>query len=416
MKKGKSTKNIERNKGYFFKIAVMFLIGALILTVASCGKAESTGEAEYPPPQNLYISGFTGSGADRVVNLFWEVPEVGPTVNQYVVYKNGAETARTSDTEHQDIIGNSDCDFYVTAIYESGTESGQSNTVTTENTADISPVSPGTGKDSKGSQNGEDSTPEGGGGQDTGVIIENDEDPEIAGENSEDDADSKSFNLNEMLSGPCGNPYFPVAEGISHTYSSSGGIVISTITSVHEDGFTVTHTADGGTQIHEWKCLPEGLVDFSNPVGEALKVMGGEATIIGNTSVTGVTIPASISIGDNWSQTYSGTLDVQEYDGALDFSLTTNHSVVGTEEVAVPFGTFKALKLNNSLESNFILKTHGISTPLYTYTATSTSWIVENIGTVKTTTQGSIKGVGQMAKMISHKFSDTTELIEFSLP
>jgi len=168
--------------------------------------------------------------------------------------------------------------------------------------------------------------------------------------------------------------------------------------------------------MHEWECLPEGLVDLSNPIGDELKVMGEGMTFTGTGSATGVTIPASISAGDSWSQTYKGTLDVQEYDGALDFTVTINYSAAGEEEITVSAGTFNALKVDSTIESGFILKTQGISMPLYSYNATGTTWFVENIGQVKSTTQGTIEGTGQMAGLLSEEFSDTTELIEYSLP
>jgi hypothetical protein len=308
------------------------------------------------------------------------------------MYRNGEEVTRTTGTEYNDSIGNSDYDFYVTAIYEDGTESGPGNTINTGNPADMSPVGPG----------------------DTVKDQENDEDSGLNGDDDKD-SDPLAFNWDEILSSPCGNPYYPVVEGISYTYSSSNGTYASTITDVRDAGFTVTYSIADSTQTHEWECLPEGLVDFSNPLGDALKVMGEGATIVGNTSVSGITIPSAISVGDTWSQTYSGTLEVQEYDGALDFSATTNYSAVSKEEVTVSIGTFEALKVNSTLEADFILKTHGMSMPLYTYNMTGTTWFVENIGPVKSASQGLIKGIGQMSEF-SQDFSDTTELIEFSLP
>lgn len=395
MKKRKNIKACHR--GHSGKIAIMILVLGLILLAVSCKppatEEPAPGADGYPPPQNLSIAGFTGSGEDRAVNLGWEAPDTGLTVTHYVVYRNGEELAETADTEYQDVIGNSDYDFYVTAIYEDDIESSPTNTINTGDPADMPPVGPG----------------------DAGKDRENDEDSDLNGDDDKD-TDAQAFNWDEVLSGPCGNPYYPVAVGISHTYATSTGTITSTITDISEDGFTVTHTVASSTQTHEWECLPEGLVDLSNPIGDAFETMVEGVTLTGDTSVTGVTIPASISVGDKWTQTYLGTMNVQEYDGALDFSLTVNYSVVGEEEVTVPAGTFKALKLNNTLESDFILKTSGISMPLYNYSATGTSWVVENIGTVKSITQGMIKGLGYMEGQLSHEFSDTMELIEFSLP
>ena len=408
----KKRKNITIwHKSFFTKFALFLLISSLIFIVTSCGQATEAGEAEYPPPQNLQIAGLMGSGADRAVRLAWKVPDTENTIIQFVVYRNGDEKARTSSTEYKSIIGSTDYDFYITAIYEGEIESIPGNAVNTGNPEDISAVGPGTGK--------EEETKEG--NEDPGLLGDDKKEVEKGSESGEDtelkgDDDTESYSGYTMISGPCGNPYYPVAEGISHTYKSSSGTITSTITSVNDSGFTVTHNIAGSTQMHEWECLPEGLVDLSNPIGDELKVMGDGITITGKGSATGVTIPASISAGDTWSQTYKGTLDVQEYDGGLDFTVTINYSAVGEEEITVSAGTFKAIKVNSTIESDFTLKTQGISMPLYSYNATCTTWFVENVGPVKSNTQGTIEGTGQMSGLLSEEFSDTTELIEYSLP
>ena len=366
------------HKSYFTRFAVILLIASLILMTASCSRGVEVSEEKYPPPQNIYIAGFTGTGVDRAVSLAWEAIDIENTIIQFVVYRNGDEIERTTNTECQSVIGISDYDFYVTAVYENGIESSPGNVVNTGNPEDISAVGPGIGKEEELQESDEDP---GLSGDDKKEVEDGSESGEDAELKEDDATDKKSSSGYTMISGPCGNPYYPVAEGISHIYKSSSGTIKSTITSVHEKGFTVTHNVAGSTQIHEWECLPEGLVDLSNPIGDELKVMGEGITITGTASVTGVTIPASISAGDTWSQTYSGTLEVKEYDGALDFIVTTNYSVAGEEEITVSAGTFKAMKVNSTIESDFTLKTQGISMPLYTYNATGTTCFVENIGT-----------------------------------
>jgi hypothetical protein len=408
----KKRKNITVwHKSFFTKFALILLISSLILMFSSCSRGVEVSKEKYPPPQNLYIAGFTGTGIDRAVRLSWEVPDTENTIIQFVVYRNGDEAERTASTEYQGVIGSTDYDFYITVIYEGEIESNPGNAVNTGNPVDISAVGPGTGKED---------TQEG--NEDSGLLKDDNKEADNGSESGEDqglegdDEEDTNEKSSSGYTGPCGNPYYPVTEGISHTYKSSSGTITSTITSVHEAGFTVTHNIGGSTQMHEWECLPEGLVDLSNPIGDELKVMGEGMTFTGTGSATGVTIPASISAGDSWSQTYKGTLDVQEYDGALDFTVTINYSAAGEEEITVSAGTFNALKVDSTIESGFILKTQGISMPLYSYNATGTTWFVENIGQVKSTTQGTIEGTGQMAGLLSEEFSDTTELIEYSLP
>ena len=88
-------------------------------------------EIEYNPPQNLQITGYTGSRNSREVNLSWEAPDTELTVVEYVVYRDGVEIDRTPDTIFQNRIRKKNYTFYVTAIYEGDIESDPSNEVTT---------------------------------------------------------------------------------------------------------------------------------------------------------------------------------------------------------------------------------------------------------------------------------------------
>ena len=410
----KKRKNItDWHKSYFTKFAAMLLAASLILMVASCSRGAEVNKEKYPPPQNLYIAGFTGTGADRVVSLAWEAIDTENTVTQYVVYRNGDDIERTANTKYQNVIGNSDYDFYITAIYEGEIESNPSNTVNTGNTGDISAVGPGPDKEEELQESDEDPSLSGDDKEEVDNGSESGENQGLEGDD-EEDTDKKSSSGYTMISGPCGNPYYPVAEGISHTYKSSSGTITSTITSVHDAGFTVTHNVAGSTQIHEWECSPEGLVDLSNPASEALKVISAGAIITGTSSVTGVTIPGSISVGDAWTQTYSGTLTVEGYETDLDFTATVNYTAVNTETITVSAGTFKAIRVDSKLNSDYTLKTHGVSMPLYTYNGTSSAWFVEGVGSVKSTTHHIIKGTG--AVKLSEEFTSTMELTEYSLP
>ncbi len=117
--------NIIGNNDYTFNVKAVYAGGII---------SDSSNEVTtitYSPPRNLIIAGYTGSGSSRAVNLAWDAPDTQHVIVQYVVYRNGIEIGRTADTNYQNIIGSSNYNFYVTAIYEDGTESGQSNTVTT---------------------------------------------------------------------------------------------------------------------------------------------------------------------------------------------------------------------------------------------------------------------------------------------
>ncbi|MDD5622069.1 MAG: prepilin-type N-terminal cleavage/methylation domain-containing protein [Actinomycetota bacterium] len=117
--------NIIGNSDYTFNIKAVYAGG--IISDPSNGVTTIT----YSPPRNLHITGYSGSGNNRTVNLAWDAPDTQQVIIQYVVYRNAIEIGRTADTNYQNIIGSSNYNFHITAIYEDGTESSPSNTVTT---------------------------------------------------------------------------------------------------------------------------------------------------------------------------------------------------------------------------------------------------------------------------------------------
>ncbi|MGM0365006.1 MAG: hypothetical protein ACQEP5_00550 [Actinomycetota bacterium] len=377
-------------KSNFSKAVILMLMLGLILAVVSCSRADGQDAGFYPPPHNLQITGISGSNAEKEINLAWEAPESEYAVIQYVVYMNGEEIGRTADTNYKYNIGDNNYAFYVTAVYDGDIESSQSNTVNTESYADLPPVGPGM---DERKENGED----------------------IGLDGDQKDNGSQSSEWDAAASDLCGNPYYPVAEGVSHTYATDAGTMTSTITEVGEEGFTVTWDMPGSTQRHEWICLAEGLVDLSHPGGDALNVIGNGVTITGSSDVAGVTIPSSISVGDTWTQTYSGELAVEEYDGQLDYTVIVNYNAVSEEEVTVSAGTFKAIRMDTVLESDYVLKTHGITMPLYTHSMTSSAWLAEGVGSVKSTSNHIIEGT-EAVKGLLEEITGTMELVEYSLP
>jgi len=389
-----------RHSYYFNAVIVLVLILSLNLLLAACkpSNSQDTGliEAEYPPPQNLFITGFSGSGSERTVDLAWDAPDTGLTIITYAVYRNGVEADRTASTNYQNIIGDKNYDLYVTAIYTGDIESSPSNMVNTQIDADMPAVD--SGEETAGT-NGE---------------LESGTNSESTGFNENDDAEQIT-EYDTVASGLCSNPYYPVAVGISHTYNvtSSGGsyTFVSTVTDVRENGFTVTWVTGDATQKHEWSCQPEGLAHL-NPQGaaESISIDMEDLHISGSSEVTGVSIPNSISAGDTWVQTYSGPLVLEEYDTKLECSATVSFTAVGEESVTVPAGTFTAMRVDSTSISEYVLETHGATVPLYTNNITASSWLVEGIGSVKSITNSDIKG------QVSLKVTSTMELTEYSLP
>jgi prepilin-type N-terminal cleavage/methylation domain-containing protein len=87
---------------------------------------------DYPPPANLYIEYDNGSGSNREIKLSWTAPDTELVIDRYNIYRNSVYLASSSIETYIDHPGsNKKYTYYVTAVYEDGTESVKSNEVTT---------------------------------------------------------------------------------------------------------------------------------------------------------------------------------------------------------------------------------------------------------------------------------------------
>lgn len=215
-------------------------------------------------------------------------------------------------------------------------------------------------------------------------------------------------------SAQCANEYYPVRQGATWTYSSTGGPTggygfTDTMTSVREDGFTLTSQFGDLTRTQEWACQAEGLI--------ALQLGGTSAAVLNNDNmqmtldvdhVSGVTFPRSIQPGDTWQHalTFTGKMSVagQEVDAKGD--ATSNFQAIGNESVTVPAGTFDALKIHIDTTININGSFNGISFPV-TFTAPYDYWFVKDVGWVKAGGTGSISG---------QAFTETIELQSYQVP
>jgi prepilin-type N-terminal cleavage/methylation domain-containing protein len=88
---------------------------------------------DYPPPANLYIEYDVGEGSARRVKLDWTAPDTELVVVSYNIYRDGLYQANSPVLTYIDSPeNNKKYTYYVTAVYEDGTESVKSNEVATE--------------------------------------------------------------------------------------------------------------------------------------------------------------------------------------------------------------------------------------------------------------------------------------------
>ena len=104
----------------------------------------------------------------------------------------------------------------------------------------------------------------------------------------------------------CGNLYYPVRQGATWTYKSTGSPAgefsfTDTITSVHEDSFTLTSQFGDVARTQEWACQEIGLValQLGGAPAVTLNAQGIQLDLEIN-NVSGVTFPREITPGDQW--------------------------------------------------------------------------------------------------------------------
>jgi len=214
--------------------------------------------------------------------------------------------------------------------------------------------------------------------------------------------------------GLCTNAYYPVRQGATWNYKSTGGPAgeysfTDSIMSVREEGFTLSTQTGDRTRTQEWTCTPEGLAALQ--LGGAPTAMLNSQNIQLNLDVTnssGVTFPGQMNVGDQWQQSMEVTGNVTAFNEEAEATGTAqmNFAAVGNESVTVPAGTFDALKVNVDVTLNINATYQGINLPV-TFSGKYTYWFVQNVGWVKASGTGSVLG---------SSFSETTELQSYNVP
>jgi len=212
----------------------------------------------------------------------------------------------------------------------------------------------------------------------------------------------------------CTNAYYPVREGAIWNYKSTGGpageyVFTDTITSVREDGFTLSTQIADLTRSQEWTCKPEGLVALQ--LGGAPTAMLNSQNIQLNLDVknsSGVTFPSQMNVGDQWQQNVDvqGNVSVANEEAEATGNAQMNFAATGKEGVTVPAGTFDALKISVEISLDINAAYEGITLPV-TFSGEYTYWFVPDVGWVKATGTGNVLG---------SSFSETTELQSYNVP
>ena len=198
----------------------------------------------------------------------------------------------------------------------------------------------------------------------------------------------------------------PSDEGSTWTYAgnnSSTGTYsrTDTIISSEDDSFIIATQLTKMDYTQEFSCRAVGLVNMEPNQSDIAAMFHGPSggVTVHRVSNSGVTLPVDIQAGDSWEQVFAWDAtgpDASAY-GTFSYAFTA----AGIETVSVPAGTFDALRIDAVIQMEI-----GAS-PKLTGTYTTTVWLAEDIGLVRSEGSSQIPGV---------KFTDSLKLASFDVP
>jgi hypothetical protein len=216
------------------------------------------------------------------------------------------------------------------------------------------------------------------------------------------------------VEGVCANDYFPVVQGATWTYKSTGGPAgnysyTDTVSAVDSNGFTLTSDFGKVTRTQKWSCTDKGLaaMELGGPAVATLNSQDMNFTFDVK-KVDGVTLPPQIKTGDGWQHTldFEGKMEIAKEPATAEGSAQSVFKALGDESVNVPAGTFQATKVQVDTNITFTIKVQGIAVPA-SYSGSYTYWYAKGVGWVKAQGQGTITGTS---------FNETIELQKYSIP
>jgi len=193
-------------------------------------------------------------------------------------------------------------------------------------------------------------------------------------------------------SGDCDNPLYPVVGGATWQYvganSNSGSFsFVHTFVEIHSDGFTEQDVWDSGlVRSGQWSCQAGNLKAHELGSGAGTVSTASTNFVAGSATSEGVTLPATVYVGDTWTQIIdiSGHMEMPDNTSAeARNQATQNCTALGQESVSVPAGTFEAMKIECRVEMTITISLRGLDVPPTTIASTSTLWYAQGVGLVK---------------------------------
>jgi hypothetical protein len=179
------------------------------------------------------------------------------------------------------------------------------------------------------------------------------------------------------------------------------------IVAVSADGFTDQDVFGSGvTRTGEWRCNAGALIALNPAAGSTATVQtSGLDANFQTTALDGLTLPATVSAGDTWSQnlTIEGTQNINGVEAQSKNVVAYSCTAGGTESVTVPAGTFDALRVTCQITMDITINMSGLEVPSQ-ISSTDTIWYAPGVGMVRT--ESAIAGIG----------GSTIELTAYSIP
>lgn len=240
------------------------------------------------------------------------------------------------------------------------------------------------------------------------------EEPASSEEGIDEESAIPSDETSSTASGLCTNEYYPVVEGGTWSYLGTSSATedysfTNTISSVRDNGFTVTVEFDEVTLVQEWACTPDGILALDAGGGAAGTVRTDDINLVMETqNASGITYPKEILPGDTWNHTvdYTGTMDMAGDTIEVSGNTEYNYTAIGVETISVSAGTFEAMKIDQIITVNINMVISGSEVPV-TFTSTSTSWFAKDVGWIKSDSASDIGGFTT---------TESLELATYSIP
>jgi hypothetical protein len=168
--------------------------------------------------------------------------------------------------------------------------------------------------------------------------------------------------------------YFPLTVGSKWSYKYTAGVSTRTIDKEVTSAGKIKETDGSTVYYYNYTVSDTGVY---SPQNEVSGIPSDSRTYTTLNSPSRLRIPGNLSSGAVQSQTYTTTsTSVDSSNGNVvsypSSTYTEAYTVIGTESVTVPAGTFNALKIKSSSASS----------------ATQYNWYSYNVGLIKSTTDG----------------------------